>query len=122
MGNKDLHYGETILKQTYLHFSRRAIDSTLAVLNPDVDWPNGKEGGIEHGPEAVRNCWTRQWKLLDPHVESIQFDEEAEGRIKVTVHQVVLGIDGKLLIDQIINHVYTFEDGLVRSMEIRDSD
>jgi hypothetical protein len=62
------------------------------------------EGGIEHGHEAVRSYWIRQWKVLDPHVEPIQFKEE-DGRINVTVHQVVHDIDGKLLIDQIIHHI-----------------
>ena len=113
---------ETILKRTYKHFNDRDIDATLAVMHPDVDWPNGMEGGIEHGQEAVRNYWTRQWKILDPHVEPIHFDEETDGRIDVTVHQVVHNVEGKLLIDQIIHHVYTFEDDLVKSMEIKKAD
>ena len=57
---------EAMLKQTYQHFNDRNIDATLAMMHPEVDWPNGMEGGIEHGHEAVRNYWTRQWKILDP--------------------------------------------------------
>jgi len=122
MKHATLYDIETILKRTYKHFNDRDIDATLAVMHPDVDWPNGMEGGIEHGHEAVRNYWTRQWKILDPHVEPIHFDEEADGRINVTVHQVVHDVEGKLLIDQIIHHVYTFEDDLVKSMEIKKAD
>jgi ketosteroid isomerase-like protein len=115
----DQHTSETILKQTYQHFNDRNIDATLAVMHPDVDWPNGMEGGIEHGHEAVRNYWTRQWELIDPHVEPVQFNQEEEGRINVTVHQVVHDMNGNLLIDQVIHHIYTLRDGLIKSMEIR---
>jgi hypothetical protein len=110
---------EVILKQTYQHFNDRDIDATLAMMHPGVDWPNGMEGGIEHGHEAVRNYWTRQWKILDPHVEPIQYNSEEDGRINVTVHQVVHDIEGNLLVDQIIHHVYTFEHGLIKAMEIQ---
>lgn len=110
---------ETILRQTYQHFNNRNIDATLAMMHRDVDWPNGMEGGIEHGHEAVRKYWTRQWMILDPHVEPVQFRKKKDGRIDLTVHQVVHDVEGNLLIDQIIHHVYTFEDGLIKTMEIQ---
>lgn len=110
---------EAILKQTYQYFNERDIDATLTMMHPGVDWPNGIEGGIEHGHEAIRNYWTRQWKILAPHVEPIQYNKEDDGRINVTVHQAVHDIEGNLLVDQIIHHVYTFEDGLIKAMEIQ---
>jgi ketosteroid isomerase-like protein len=113
---------ETILKGIYQHFNDRDIDATLAMMHPDVDWPNGMEGGIEHGHEAVRNYWTRQWKILDPHVEPIDFNCEEDGRINLRVHQVVHDIEGNLLVDQIIHHVFTFEDGLIKTMEIQKTE
>ena len=110
---------EVLLKQTYQHFNERDIDATLAMMHPEVDWPNGMEGGIEHGHEAVRNYWTRQWKVLDPHVDPVEFRSESDGRINITVHQVVRDLDGNLLVDQIIHHIYTFEQGLIKTMEIQ---
>jgi hypothetical protein len=112
---------EAILKRTYQHFNDRNIDATLAMMHPEVDWPNGMEGGIEHGHEAVRNYWTRQWKILDPHVEPVGLSKKEDGRIDLTVRQVVHDISGNLLIDQIIHHVYTFEDGLIKAMEIQNT-
>jgi len=100
---------EVLLKQTYQHFNERNIDATLAMMHPEVDWPNGMEGGIEHGHEAVRNYWTRQWKVLDPHVYPLEFRSESDGRINITVHQVVHDLDRNLLVDQIIHHIYTCE-------------
>jgi hypothetical protein len=67
---------ETILRQPTSISIDRNIDATLAMMHPEVDWPNGMEGGIEHGHEAVRKYWTRQWKILDPHVEPVQFIKE----------------------------------------------
>jgi len=119
MKNVAISGQETILEQTYQHFNDRNIDATLAMMHPEVDWPNGMEGGIEHGHEAVRNYWIRQWKILDPHVEPIEFNMEKDGRINLMVHQVVHDISGNLLADQIIHHIYTFEEGLIRSMEIQ---
>ena len=110
---------EVLLKQTYQHFNERDIDATLAMMHPEVDWPNGMEGGIEHGHEAVRNYWTRQWKVLDPHVDPVEFRGESGGQINVTVHQVVHDLEGNLLVDQIIHHIYTFEQGLIKTMEIQ---
>lgn len=40
---------EVILKQTYQHFNDKNIDATLTMMHPEVNWPNGMEGGIEHG-------------------------------------------------------------------------
>jgi hypothetical protein len=37
----------------------------------------------------------------------------------VAVHQVVRDKSGKLLVDQIIQHVFEIRDGLIRNMEIR---
>ena len=119
MKESDQRDFETVLKQAYHYFNNRDISATLALMRADVDWPNGMEGGIEHGHKAVHDYWERQWKIIDPHVEPIDFHLENDGRINVTVHQVVHDMNGKLLLDQIIQHVYTFEDGLVISMEIR---
>ena len=122
MQNDHLRNAEIILKKVYQHFNNRNIDDCLAVMHPDVDWPNGMEGGIEHGHEAVRKYWTRQWTIINPIVEPIKFEIENDGRINVTVHQVVHDMEGKLLADQMIHHIYTIEDGLIRTMEIKKVD
>jgi ketosteroid isomerase-like protein len=108
-----------LLRRVYAAFNRREIETVLAVMHPDVDWPNGMEGGRVLGTAAVRDYWKRQFEVLDPHVEPTGFAAENDGRIAVTVHQVVHDIAGKLLVDQIIQHVYEVRDGLIRSMEIR---
>jgi hypothetical protein len=85
-----------------------------------VEWPNGWEGGYVRGHDAVRSYWTRQWAAVDPTVTPIGFAEEADGRLAVTVRQVVRDRSGALLADRSVVHVYRFVAGKVVHMEIRD--
>jgi len=108
-----------LLHGTYAAFNRREIETVLSGMHDNVDWPNGWEGGRVLGKAAVRDYWKRQFEVLDPHVEPTDFRQEADGRIAVRVHQVVHDVDGRLLVDQVIQHVYEIRDGLIQSMEIR---
>jgi ketosteroid isomerase-like protein len=111
-------WAENLLRRAYAAFNARNIDRALAVMHPDVDWPNGMEGGRELGHDAVRDYWTRQFGLIDSHVEPESF-EDVDGKIVVEVHQVVRDLDGALLSDQQVEHVYTLRDGLIARMDIR---
>lgn len=108
-----------LLKTAYREFNARNIDAVLVLMQPDVDWPNAMENRREIGRENVREYWTRQWQMLDPHVEPVGFSDDQEGRTVVDVHQVVKDLEGKVLVDQIVQHVYTIRDGLIQRMEIR---
>lgn len=111
-----------LLQRVYAAFNRREIENVLSNMCPDVDWPNGMEGGRELGKEAVRKYWRRQFDIVNPHVEPQSFATELDGRMAVDVLQVVHDKAGKLLVDQIIQHVYEFRDGLICSMEIRSTE
>lgn len=52
---------EDVITQAYHAFNAHDIDAVLAVLDPDVEWANGLEGGYVHGHAAVRAYRTRQW-------------------------------------------------------------
>ena len=108
-----------LLRRVYTAFNRREIETVLALMHANVDWPNGMEGGRVHGRTAVREYWTRQFKVVSSQVEPQSFRREADGRIAVDVHQVVHDLSGKLLADQMVQHVYQIRDGLIQSMEIR---
>jgi len=98
-------------------FNARAIDAILAVMHPDVDWPNGLEGGRIRGRQGVREYWTRQWSLIDPHVEPIDLRSDGEGRTTVTNHLVVRSPDGKVLVDENVEHCYLVENRLICRMD-----
>ena len=109
-----------LLQRMYAAFNRRDIESVLAAMHDNVDWPNGMEGGRVLGKAAVRDYWARQFEVLVPNVEPKKFSREADGRIAIDVHQVVHDKSGKLVVDQMVQHVYEFRDGLIQSMEIRE--
>jgi ketosteroid isomerase-like protein len=111
---------ERLLRRAYESFNNRDIEGALALMQPDVDWPNGMEGGRERGRAAVRAYWTRQFELIDSKVEPIGFEVDDDGRIVVGVHQVVRDLEGALLSDTRVRHVYTFRDGLVERMDIHE--
>src|SRR6202045_4546141 len=102
-----------LLQKAYTAFNRREIETVLALMHADVDWPNGMEGGRVLGTEAVREYWTRQFEVVDSHVEPKSFTTEANGRIAVHVHEVVHDKAGKLLADQMVQHVYEIRVGLI---------
>lgn len=107
-----------LLQYAYAAFNARNIDAALATMHAGVEWPNGMEGGTVHGHQGIREYWTRQWTLIDPHVEPVEFTTLPDGRISVDVRQVIRDGAGALLVDQVVQHVYRIEDGKVRSMEI----
>ena len=108
-----------LLARAYAAFNARDIGAVLAIMHPDVDWPNGMEGGRVHGHMGVREYWERQWARVDPRVEPIRFGVGEADRMVVDVHQVVRDLGGSVLSDQVVQHVYTIQDNLIHRMDIK---
>jgi hypothetical protein len=104
----------------YEAFNRRDMDGVLALMVDEVDWPNAWKGGRLTGRQAVREYWTAQWAEIDPQVEPLAVTERPDGRVAVTVRQVVRSADGRLLGDGEVIHVYDLEDGLIRRMDVEE--
>src|SRR5215831_6060297 len=110
-----------LLKFVYAAFNRREIDAILLKMHPQVEWPNGMEGGWVHGREGVREYWSRQWKVVDPHVDPVSIEAAEDGRTVVNVHQMVRDLKGTVLMDRMVQHVYSIAGGLIVGMEIREA-
>ena len=110
-----------LITAAYAAFNRRDIDSVLALMARDVDWPNGMEGGRVIGHDQVRAYWKRQWEVLNPTVDLIGIKEDQNGRVMVRVHQVVRDLTGNVLVDHFVQHVYFFKDDLIDRMDIREA-
>lgn len=108
-----------LLLNIYNSFNARDVDAVLAVMHEDVVWPNGWEGGYLHGHKDVRDYWTRQWNAINPHVEPVDFSTDEAGRTIVKVHQVVRDLEGNIISDGMVEHIYSIEEGLIKSMEIK---
>ena len=107
-----------LLAGAYRDFNERRIDEVLARMHPDVAWANGMEGGHVYGRDAVRAYWTRQWTLIDPHVEPVAISQEESGRFIVEVHQVARDLQGNILVDKIVHHAYRIQNDLIKRMDI----
>ena len=117
---EDLSTYEALLTGYYVAFNRRDVPVLLAAMTPDVAWPNGWEGGAVHGRAEVSEYWRRQWQEIDPTVTPTAFTVEPDGRVAVTVDQLVRDKAGAVLSERTVTHVYRFVDGLISDMEIRE--
>jgi hypothetical protein len=94
------------------------MEGVLALLDEDVIWANGMEGGHVHGRNEVRGYWTRQWTMIDPHVEPVEFSYGLEGEVVVEVHQIVRDLNGDVVVDRMVGHAFRIENGLVKRFDI----
>ena len=116
--NKMPELYQSLIQKAYTAFNARDIDTIFSLMHGDVLWPNGWEGGYLKGENEVRDYWTRQWQQINPTVIPIGITQRKDGRIEVNVHQTVKDLDGKVLLDGMVNHIYTIENGLITHMEI----
>ena len=106
-----------LLKTLYEAFNVRDIELALSGMHQDVDWANGMEGGSVHGRSGVRDYWTRQWQMIDPRVDPQRFEGDA-AQVVVEVRQVVRDLQGKIKSDQMVRHLFLFEEELVKVFKI----
>lgn len=111
------------LNQHFLHnlydaFNKREIETVLSMMDENVKWANGMEGGFVFGRENVREYWRRQFELVNPQLETLQFKVDDENREVVTLRQIVRDFDGNVLIDKTVEHIFSFENGLIKVFEI----
>lgn len=109
---------ERLVRDLYAAFNARDIESALAAMDPDVDWPNAWEGGRLHGHSAVREYWTRQFAAIDGRVEPVSVTQCADGRTAVAVHQTVRSLDGELIAEEDVTHTYTVRSGRIVRMDV----
>ena len=107
-----------LLKKAYSAFNARDISTALSTMHPDVQWPKAFEGGYVSGHDEIRKYWTRQWTEINPKVEPIGIKERPNGTLEITVHQIVKDLQGNLMFDGTVKHIYTLQDGLLRRMDI----
>ncbi len=113
---------EDLLRATYAAFNARDIEGALHAMTPDVDWPNAWEGGRVTGHAGVRDYWIRQWAAIDSKVDPVSFRSLSDGRVAVLVDQVARSLDGTVLGQGPVVHVYRLRDGLIARMDVEEPD
>jgi ketosteroid isomerase-like protein len=109
---------ENLIRQAYAAFNQRDVDTGVALMTVDVDWPDVSTGGFVHGREEVRRHWHEQFSQLDPTVEPGVVSTRTDGRVAAEVRQLVRSLDGTLLSSDRLVHVFTIQDGLIRRMDV----
>jgi len=111
---------KTVIEQAYSAFNNRDIDRALALMTEDVSWPKASEGGRVVRKQEIRAYWTRQWGDFDPNVEPLQITEVDGGKVRVRVRQLVKSLQGEVLSDSEVLHIFTMSSGLIAAMDIGD--
>ena len=109
---------EATLRSLYVRFNAREIEEVIAIMDPEVDWPNADEGTLLAGHDAVRDYWLWQFARFDPRVEPIGFESLDDGRVRVRVHQSLYDLQGDLIGQGEVFHDYEFRDGLIARMDV----
>ena len=109
---------EELIHQAYMAFNARNIDAVLDLLHPDVLWANGWEGGYVKGHKELKEYWKRQWRDVNPMAYPVAIKEDVDGTIEVHIRQIAKDVQGKILFDGVVKHIYTLENDKITSMEI----
>ena len=105
---------EGVIEKAYAAFNERNIDDALS----NVQWSKAWEGGYISGHDEIKQYWTRQWTEINPRVEPVGFTERNNGSLEVKVYQNVKDLQGNLMFDGLVKHIYTFQDELIKTMDI----
>lgn len=118
MNEEQMLKNQALIKNTYAAFNARDIDAILQVMHPEVKWARAWEGDHANGHDEVRAYWERQWKEIDPNVTPVGFRERENGTLEVEVDQLVKDLEGNILFEGKVKHIYVINDGQLQQMNI----
>jgi hypothetical protein len=106
-------------EELYKNFNSRNIDAVIAHTTENVQWANGMEGGYVHGHNGLRDYWRRQFTLINPEVTPLEVKID-DNIATIKVHQLVLDLNGQLLLDKNIYHHFYMDHDKIARFEIGD--
>ena len=108
---------ENFFQELYKNFNDRKIDLVISKMTGDVKWANGMDGGYVHGHDAVKDYWTRQFTMVSSKVSPLEI-EAGKDIVKIKVHQVVHDLNGNLLADELVYHLFHLQENKIAVFEI----
>ena len=108
---------ENFFQDLYKNFNDRNIDRVISKMTDDVKWANGMDGGYVYGHDAVRDYWTRQFTMVSSNVTPLEI-ETGNDIVKIKVHQVVHDLNGNLLADEFVYHIFHLRENKIAVFEI----
>ncbi len=98
-------------------FNKRDFDAVLALLHPEVSWPNLVEGGRIRTRAAIRAYWDDQLAiigvLLDPHELVVLGDN-----VTLLLHQTILDLDGVVIAELRVRGRFELKEGLIVRFDV----
>jgi hypothetical protein len=110
---------EDLVRRAYAAFNARDIEAAVALMAPDVDWPDAAAGGVLHGRDQVREHWSEQFRLVVPRIEIAEVTETSTGHVEAHVRQVVQDPNGRQLSDDPWVHIFTIDHDRIARMEVK---
>ena len=107
-----------LIRNMYEAYNACDLPRLAAFMSRDVDWPDG--AARLHGLQAVEDYWSRLWARAHVHDEVVGVADVGPARTAVRISQVVRDLDGKVVSTGAFEHTYTFRDGLVLRMDLRE--
>jgi len=102
----------------YQNFNLHRIALVIENMAPDVKWANGMEGGYVYGHAGVAAYWTKQFSMVNSTVTPIEIKQEYN-EVRIKVHQVVHDLQGILLSDELVEHIFKLQNGKIAEFNIR---
>jgi ketosteroid isomerase-like protein len=109
---------EEIVRAAYAAFNDRDIEQAVALMDPDVEWPDVVRGGVVRGRDGVRGHWREVFASAEPRIEVGDLERRPDRSIAAAVRQVVTGPDGQLISDDHLVHVFHIDDQLITRMDV----
>jgi len=106
------------LKKVYAAFNTRDLGALAPMLHPDVEWPNGLEGGTVRGRQAVLDYFARQFETMNPDARLIGVRFEPPARLVADLQYAVKDLRGQVWSDTRATLAYDFRDGLLAGMVV----
>lgn len=106
-----------LLLQAYAAHNRRDLEALLALVSDDVDWPDDPRR--LDGKAQVCAYWTEQWSRTRTHDQPVTLTRHKDGRVTVTVDQVVRAPDGTVISRGRFLHLHRLQSGRLAAMHLR---
>ena len=107
-----------MLEELYRAVNERDLDTFLGHVAPGVEWPNTATGGYLHGRDELRAYCEKQWKEVNSSIEPMRINFTADGTAHVLVDQLVRALDGEVLQNRRVEHVFEFDGPFISRMTV----
>ncbi len=113
-----MHPNERALRDSYAAFNSGDLELAAGILANDVEWPDQLEGTMLVGRDATIAYWKRLLGLQRHEYEVVHCQPDQHGDLVISLLRKVYALNGQLISNGLIRHVYRFRCGKVVRMQV----